>query len=738
MKIFLDNFLAPDPGTQDSGARKMVLYVLMTGLTGAILFSIMGINRPQMILLGFIFFTSVLLATRGYLELSRWVSLIATLIIISSFIYENYGIRDTGMLGLIAVLIAGGLLAGRRGTIIFGLLILGEAIAFGILEQTGVIINRFSSENLISDYLTISISIVVVTILQYLLIDRLNQNIQLSRQELVEHEKTQKLLREAENRYRSLVEHVPAVIYIAEPGQNGKWQYISPQIKALTGYTSQEWLSKPNFWYDQIHPTDRDKTIELEANALNTGDMPQLEYRLHTRDGRYIWIYDESIQILDSEKNPLVQGFLLDITARKVAEEQLQKRLAELDAVRGVSETLIGRTDLATLIEEVGEHIRSTFRAGCGYIAILDPSTNLINFPYYYNNNKRTDGSPIPFGTGMTSNVMVMKKPLLINHNWVETSSKHGVVYEDNKPAKSSLTVPLMVGEKTIGVISVQDTESEDIFTENDTHLLMTIAANLAIAIENTRLQESLRREINIQEKLIAELESKNAELERFAYTASHDLKSPLITIRGYLGYLEQDARAGKFDRLKKDIIRISDATEKMHNLLKDLLDLSRIGHVINESREVSFTEIVADALNRVEGQLINHHVVVNVESNLPIVFGDRERLVEVVQNLLDNAAKFMGNQIEPRITVGTLWRENKLYLYVNDNGVGIEKEFHQKVFELFDKLDASSDGTGVGLALVKRIIEVHGGQIWVESEGQNKGTTFYFSLPTKNSPESR
>ena len=144
---------------------------------------------------------------------------------------------------------------------------------------------------------------------------------------------------------------------------------------------------------------------------------------------------------------------------------------------------------------------------------------------------------------------------------------------------------------------------------------------------------------------MISQLESKNAELERFTYTASHDLKSPLITIRGFLGYLEQDARNGNFERLNRDVRRISEATEKMHILLNELLELSRIGRVINEPKHTPFEEIAREALQRVEGQLSTQQVQVHVGSDLPQVFGDTERLIEVVQNLADNARKFMGEK---------------------------------------------------------------------------------------------
>jgi signal transduction histidine kinase len=331
---------------------------------------------------------------------------------------------------------------------------------------------------------------------------------------------------------------------------------------------------------------------------------------------------------------------------------------------------------------------------------------------------------------------MEMKQPLLINENWGEVSAKHGVIYYDNTPAKSSLTVPLLIEDRAIGAISMQDMEIENAFTENDVRLLSTIAANLAVAIENTRLQESLKRELTIQEKLISELELKNAELERFTYTASHDLKSPLITIRGFLGYLEQDARIGNFERLQSDVQRISDATEKMHILLNELLELSRVGRVINEPKQTPFSEIVKEALQRVEGQLTLRQVQVKVGSDLPEVFGDTQRLVEVIQNLVDNACKFMGDEKQPVIEIGAKKQENINIFYVKDNGIGINKKFHDKVFGLFDKLESDSSGTGIGLALVKRIIEVHGGKIWIKSDETEKGTTFLFTLAENSTPK--
>jgi len=239
-----------------------------------------------------------------------------------------------------------------------------------------------------------------------------------------------------------------------------------------------------------------------------------------------------------------------------------------------------------------------------------------------------------------------------------------------------------------------------------------------------------------IQQTLIAELEAKNAELEHFTYTVSHDLKSPLITIGGFTGFLEQDMLAGDLERAREDMAHINTAVTRMQRLLGELLELSRIGRIMNPPENVAFANIIHEAIEMARGHIEAHGVVVEVSPDLPTVYGDRVRLVEVVQNLLDNACKFMGDQPRPRVEIGTCGADTdgKPILFVHDNGIGIAPQYHDKIFGLFNKLDPQSEGTGVGLALVKRIVEVHDGRIWVDSSGQGNGTTFYFTLPTNKS----
>jgi PAS domain S-box-containing protein len=260
------------------------------------------------------------------------------------------------------------------------------------------------------------------------------------------------------------------------------------------------------------------------------------------------------------------------------------------------------------------------------------------------------------------------------------------------------------------------------------------MSADTALAIvRDVSLQKWILGE---REQLINELESKNAELERFTYTASHDLKSPLITIKGFLGFLRQDAEKGNLARLNSDIQRISDASDKMQALLNDLLELSRIGRLVNQPETIDLNQLIPEVLELLHGRLHGGHIRVSVQENLPRIYGDRARLFEVMQNLIDNAAKFMGDQTDPRIEIGQQGStETGLPIFfVRDNGVGIDPKFQERIFGLFDKLDPRTDGTGIGLALVKRIVEFHGGRIWVESE-PGKGATFYFTLPRAESP---
>jgi len=236
-----------------------------------------------------------------------------------------------------------------------------------------------------------------------------------------------------------------------------------------------------------------------------------------------------------------------------------------------------------------------------------------------------------------------------------------------------------------------------------------------------------------------AELEKKNTELECFTYTVSHDLKSPLVTIQTFAGMVIQDVDAGNHARIPDSLRRITATAARMTDLLDDLLDLSRIGRQMNEPARIDMQRVVSDTLLLLAGCIKLNRVEVLVQPDLPPALGDRNRITEVVQNLIENAIRNMGDQAAPRIEIGVRQMAKESVFIVSDNGAGIEARFHKNIFKLFNKLHPGSEGTGVGLALVKRIIDVHGGRVWVESEGAGKGSTFCFTLPVavcKSRPE--
>lgn len=291
-------------------------------------------------------------------------------------------------------------------------------------------------------------------------------------------------------------------------------------------------------------------------------------------------------------------------------------------------------------------------------------------------------------------------------------------------------------GNKPVAIITVDNFPSQRSITQEALEALRLFAGYAGLAIENARLKTALEDDLSHRKTLIDELEKKNAELERFTYTVSHDLKSPLVTITGFLGFLEQDAASGNTEKVRGNIKRINNAAHKMQALLNDLLELSRIGRLINPPEEIRFEEIVHEAVDRVRGRLDEINAIVEIQTHMPIIRGDRVRLVEVVQNLIENAAKYSNPAAHTRIEIGCQPDPHGApVFFVRDNGIGIAPKYHERIFGLFNQLNAQAEGTGIGLTLVKRIIEVHNGQIWVESEA-GKGATFFFTLPAAKSKE--
>jgi signal transduction histidine kinase len=157
---------------------------------------------------------------------------------------------------------------------------------------------------------------------------------------------------------------------------------------------------------------------------------------------------------------------------------------------------------------------------------------------------------------------------------------------------------------------------------------------------------------------------------------------------------------------------------------------------LVNQPQRISFEELAREAIELVGWYIKKNEIAVHIQQNMPSVYGDRQRLLEVLQNLIDNAAKFAANRPNPRIEIKHAGEEDgKPIFLIRDNGIGIAPEHHERVFGLFNKLNPNADGTGIGLAIVKRIVEFHGGRIWIESKIE-EGSTFFFTLPAAENHE--
>lgn len=240
----------------------------------------------------------------------------------------------------------------------------------------------------------------------------------------------------------------------------------------------------------------------------------------------------------------------------------------------------------------------------------------------------------------------------------------------------------------------------------------------------------SLKRKLKTKEALLNE---KNAEIQQYLYTVSHELKTPIISMRGY-SLLIQDFH---FDNMNSEIRayldRIANNLDQMEQLVDSLLDYTRIDVNINECEEVEMTELLKEALDELNFLIRQNTYEIKVNQFLPTVFCKRNLMLRVFTNLLSNAIKYSKNSERPKIEIGYIANEIFHKFYVKDDGVGISHNEKDKIFQIFGRLNNKKDakGSGLGLVITKKIIEKHGGEIWVES-ARGKGSTFFFTLPRR------
>lgn len=250
------------------------------------------------------------------------------------------------------------------------------------------------------------------------------------------------------------------------------------------------------------------------------------------------------------------------------------------------------------------------------------------------------------------------------------------------------------------------------------------------LATAFNRMADQLEQNDEQKQEFIEQLEQKNMELERFTYTVSHELKSPLVTVNGFLGLLQKDIAADDRENVDRDMAKISGAIDTMSHQLEDLLELSRVGRAVSPPTEFPISALCREVVQMMQGLIDERGATVEIADDMPSVYADQARVREVIKNLVENGIKFAADGRAPRVEIVAEPQVDRVLCRVCDNGPGIEPRFQEKVFGLFDRLDNSVPGTGVGLALVKRIIEIHDGNIWIESQGDGQGCCFCFTLP--------
>lgn len=428
---------------------------------------------------------------------------------------------------------------------------------------------------------------------------------------------------------------------------------------------------------------------------------------------------------------------------------ETQQRATEMASVTKVSNALASQLDLDALIQLVGDLMKEVFDANIVFLAFLDESTNMINFPYQYGD----DIAPIKFGEGLTSNIIKSGEPALINQDVNARYDELGIK-RSGKEAASFLGVPIITGQDIIGVISVQSTEHVNRFDEDDMRLLSTIASNVGVAIHNAKLfEDTLKAQAEAEEaRKIAE--GANEAKSAFLSTVSHELRTPLTSVIGFAKIIRKrladkifplvngtDGKVGKIkDQIAQNLDVVVSEGERLTTLINDVLDLAKIeaGKMEWHIENVEMGSVIDQALASTTAvfDAKNLKLKKKIAKDLPIIKGDRDKLIQVLINLLSNASKFTDRG---EIVCSAIVEKDDFIISVTDTGMGISAEDQPKVFDKFkqvgDTLTDKPKGTGLGLPISKEIIEYHGGKIWVESE-ISKGSTFSFSLPTSGKQE--
>lgn len=416
-------------------------------------------------------------------------------------------------------------------------------------------------------------------------------------------------------------------------------------------------------------------------------------------------------------------GILIDVTNRRKLEGTLTQRNLQLSAINRIA-TLLNRTiDFREVLEYSVRQTMDIFTGDAGAVLLPDKAGRRIFVAASANLSEdflsEVHGSEI----GSTIFGRVLKSDTVESVS--RTENFELMPHSMKKSHFGSLVIfPLKAKGKAVGVGALFS-ESERVLEDSQREIMEGIGTVIGAAIENSRLHEETIQKTRL-------LESKNRELQQFTYAITHDLKSPILVIEGFARELK---RSGHLEVEQEVLIdAIMSSSGRLHSLVNDLLDLARVGSVEAVLEETDLASLVDRVLNDMSIRLAEKKVKVSLEGNFPKLYLVARYVERVFTNLIDNAIKYMGEQPSPQLTIGAQDKADHFLFFVRDNGIGIPQEFHERIFTIFQRVKTSEtekvEGSGLGLAFVKKIVELSGGTVWVESAGKGKGSTFYFTLP--------
>ena len=560
------------------------------------------------------------------------------------------------------------------------------------------------------------------------------------RQTLAERERAEEEIKEGEARYRQLVENANDIVF--ELDLQGNVTSMNKAAERTTGYTLDE-LIKMNM-RDFLTPASDNLARLMTQRKLAGEERTNYEVDVVRKSGEMITL-EVSSRLARSEGKPIgIQGVARDITTRRHAEEALrqadQRALAEyerlLERVAGLAQTLGTARDLLAIFRGLREFTLLSVPCHGFFVSLYDPARDVRTAVYGWADGDEIDVSelpPMPVTSSGPNSRAIRTNQVVITNDYMQQTLGHPAVLvgpDNGLRPQSSLSAPMAVMGRILGTIEVQTYEDSAYRDEHAT--AMRMAANLtAVAIENVTL---LERESTAR----ANAEESNRLKDEFLATVSHELRTPLTAILGWSRMLESGSLETETARRAVETIKRN--AKSQAQIIDDILDVSRIitGNLYLELHPIELESVLEAAVNvvRPTAEAKGIRIDLNMDTEPIAVSGDTNRLQQVFWNLLSNAVKFTPSG--GTVSVALRRVESHAEIAVSDTGAGITPEFLPYVFDRFRQADSTSTrhhgGLGLGLAIARHLIEIHGGTIEATSDGLGSGATFMVRLPVAGS----